>query len=136
MDFQAGAVVTDTTGTDNVPGATRSGSYNGATFHETLIQYSMLPDALIFSYYGKGFTDTLPPAYGSSVHVDGYVETKRFESICDGKATYIDVLTYDCGGGSEQIETYNGWYTVHLSAFGSMAASFGATVMAGDCPCG
>ncbi|KAJ6581950.1 hypothetical protein B0H19DRAFT_1117103 [Mycena capillaripes] len=123
-----GIVVTNTTGTDNVPGATRSGPFGGTTYNETLTTYSMRSDALTFSFHGKGFTDVGPP----SVTFDSYVETFRFESICSGKATYIDVLTHVCS--NDQTVSYNLWYALHMTTFEGMAAGLGALILAGDCP--
>jgi hypothetical protein len=57
----------------------------------------------------------------------------RFLSICGGQATYIDVLTYECSLDN-QVGAYDSWYNVHTLAFPEMAASLGASVMAGDCP--
>jgi hypothetical protein len=93
----------------------------------------MRPDALEFSYHGKDFLDMRPAPYPSPLRIDHYNETMRFESICDGQATYIDVLTYTCSG--TQKLAYDFWYTLHQSTFAGLAASLGATVMAGDCPC-
>jgi hypothetical protein len=46
---QNNAVVTNTTGTYNVPGATRSGPFAGAIYNETLTMYSKRADALTLS---------------------------------------------------------------------------------------
>jgi hypothetical protein len=56
----------------------------------------------------------------------------RFESICGGKATYIDIITHTCS--NHQTLAYSGWYTFHESVFPGLAATLGATIMAGDCP--
>ncbi|KAJ7022879.1 hypothetical protein C8F04DRAFT_1272072 [Mycena alexandri] len=67
--FVSGATVINTTGTDNVPGTTRSGDFADRPYHETLIAFA------------------------------GYLETLRFESICSSRTTYIDVITYICSAG-------------------------------------
>ncbi|KAJ7918669.1 hypothetical protein B0H13DRAFT_2435201 [Mycena leptocephala] len=120
-----------TTGIDNVPGATRAGVVGNSTFNETLTMYSMYPDALIYSYHGQPITYVLPNV--PPAHFYGYAETMRFESICGGKATYIDLLSYMCS--NDQVAAYNLWYLDHMSTFEGMAANLGATVLAGDCPC-
>ncbi|KAK7012811.1 hypothetical protein R3P38DRAFT_1557187 [Favolaschia claudopus] len=124
------ALVVNTTGTDNVPGATRAGIFSGAHYNETLTMYAKHPDILTWSYYGAPITFTLP---GEPTLVSfGYTETFRIQSICNGQATYIDVLTQSCSGN--QIDNYNIWYTFHDSVFPKIAATFGAPVLAGDCP--
>ncbi|KAF7370286.1 hypothetical protein MSAN_00659900 [Mycena sanguinolenta] len=125
------AIVNSTTGTDNVPGAKRSGGFAGAIFNETLTAVEKRSDAYIFSYHGKGFTFIPGPSY-PPLRFDGYAETMRFESICGGKATYIDLLSYVCS--DNQPLTYTVWSTLHTSSFDGLAQSFGATVLAGDCP--
>ncbi|KAF7370291.1 hypothetical protein MSAN_00660400 [Mycena sanguinolenta] len=131
ISWYGGTVVSSTTGTDNVPGATRSGPFAGGIYNETLTAIEKRPDALLFSYHGKGFTFTPGPSY-PALRWDGYTETMRFESICGGKATYIDVLTYTCS--NNQRLTYTAWSILHTSSFDGLAQSFGATILAGDCP--
>ncbi|KAF7375570.1 hypothetical protein MSAN_00445200 [Mycena sanguinolenta] len=130
ISWYANTTVTSTTGTDNVPGATRSGPFPGAIFNETLTAFEKRSDALLFSYHGKGLAYTMGPGY-PVVIVDGYSETMRFQSICGGKATYIDVLTYTCV--DNQPLMYTIWSMVHTS-FNGVAQTFGATILAGDCP--
>jgi hypothetical protein len=88
--------------------------------------YSMHPDEFSFSFHGA------PYVFGGQ-HVTAYAETMRFEGICSGKATYIDVITYLCSNDS--IAVYDATYTAHMVSFQGLATSVGATVMAGDCPC-
>ncbi|KAJ7816081.1 hypothetical protein B0H14DRAFT_3475601 [Mycena olivaceomarginata] len=127
LKWYAGAIVSNTTGTDNVPGATRSGPLGGtAVFNETLTMYSMHPDEFTFSFHGA------PYVFGGQ-NVTAYAETMRFEGICSGKATYIDVITYLCSNDS--IAVYDATYTAHMVSFQGLATSVGATVMARDCPC-
>ncbi|KAF7370288.1 hypothetical protein MSAN_00660100 [Mycena sanguinolenta] len=121
------AAVTSTTGTDNVPGATRSGTLAGAIFNQTLTAMDKRPDALIFSYHGNG--STFARRGYPVLTLDGYSETMRFESICGGKATYIDVLTYVCS--DNQPLAYSAWSKLHTSTFDGLAMTFGATVLAG-----
>ncbi|KAJ7210516.1 hypothetical protein GGX14DRAFT_363277 [Mycena pura] len=116
-----------TTGTDNVPGATRSGLFAGGIFNESLTAYLHNSETLEYTYLGMPSTSTQPP-----LKYHSYAETFRFESICNGRATYIDVITYSCI--DNQVVAYNSWYTLHTTSFQAMAASLGATVMAGDCP--
>ncbi|KAJ6566019.1 hypothetical protein B0H19DRAFT_1257310 [Mycena capillaripes] len=130
IEWYGGSVVSSTTGTDNVPGATRSGLTGGATFNETLTMYSKHSDVLMFSIHGQAVTYSLPNQ--APLHFDGYVETMRFESICNGKATYIDLISYLCSNDSTA--AYALLYSFHMSAFQEMAESIGATVLAGDCP--
>ncbi|KAJ6456105.1 hypothetical protein C8R45DRAFT_1187003 [Mycena sanguinolenta] len=124
------SVVTSHNGTDNVPGATRSGVFAGAIFSDMLNAIDKRSDAFIFSYQGKGFTFT--PAGYPVLTMHSYSETIRFESICGGKATYIDVITYICS--DNQPLAYTVWSTLHTSTFDGLAATLGATILAGDCP--
>ncbi|KAJ6581973.1 hypothetical protein B0H19DRAFT_1252127 [Mycena capillaripes] len=128
--WYSGAPAPNTTGTDNVPGATRSGVYLGNPFTDTLTMYSIQSDALTYSYHGSTLVWASPNQ--PPVHVDGYAETMRFESICGGKATYIDIISYLCT--DDQTRAYTLQYTVHDVTFGGLAANIGATILAGDCP--
>ncbi|KAJ7828206.1 hypothetical protein B0H14DRAFT_2516637 [Mycena olivaceomarginata] len=130
QSWYAGTLTSNTTGTDNVPGATRSGPFGGATYNETLTMYSKHSDAFSLSYHGKAFT--LTPSNGPALTFGPYTETIRFESICGGRATFIDVLTYTCS--DNPIAIYDAWYTIHMSSFEGLAAKIGAPVLAGDCP--
>ncbi|KAJ7271209.1 hypothetical protein C8J57DRAFT_1468328 [Mycena rebaudengoi] len=116
----------NTTGTVNVPGATRAGLFGGTPFNETLTTYDTRPDALLFTIHGN-----LPLALGA-FNIVGSAETKRFQSICSGKATYIDVLTYLCS--DDQTAAYDLFYNIHTTAFQNLAGIIGTTVLAGDCP--
>ncbi|KAK7024980.1 hypothetical protein R3P38DRAFT_2530144 [Favolaschia claudopus] len=135
VSWYFGTVVTNTTGRDNVPGATRFGDDDGGTLNETLITYFNHPDAYVFALRGQP-SAYLAPSGSQLVKYDGYVETMRFLSICGGKATYIDMVTYYCHEPSEQqqIATYDLWYTAHTLTFEKMAAGLGAPVFAGVCP--
>ncbi|KAJ7835758.1 hypothetical protein B0H14DRAFT_3706371 [Mycena olivaceomarginata] len=126
----AGTVITNTTGTDNLPGAARSGPFGGATYNETLSFYRKRSDLLTWSYLGKGLTFTLP---GHPTLTSLWLQRDvRIQSICGGQATYIDVLTFSCS--DNQIANYDIWYTFHNSVFQEMAANLRAPVLAGDCP--
>ncbi|KAJ7509769.1 hypothetical protein B0H11DRAFT_1901158 [Mycena galericulata] len=119
-----------TTGTVNVPGATRGGPYYGGTFNETLTMYLTHPDVLNYTIHGKPVTFLTPNR--APIHFDGYAETMRFESICGGRATYIDLITYICS--EDQATAYDVWYTLHMVTFEGLAAKIGALVLPGDCP--
>ncbi|KAJ6534595.1 hypothetical protein DFH09DRAFT_1180112 [Mycena vulgaris] len=135
--WYAGAAAPNNTGTDNVPGATRAGDFGGA-FNETLTAYSLHPDAFSFTLHGAPWTYTAPAPQASNLkrpgplHFAGYAETLRFESICDGRATYIDAITYLCA--DDKAAAYDLWYNLHLAVFPPLAARVGAKVLAGDCP--
>ncbi|KAJ7307012.1 hypothetical protein DFH08DRAFT_824281 [Mycena albidolilacea] len=129
LSWYNNAVVTNTTGTYNVPGATRSGAFAGAIYNETLTMYSKRADALTLSYYGQPLTTV--PKTGPPLKFGHYVETLRFESICGGTATYIDALTYTCS--DNPVAVYDAWYTDHMAGFPGLAAKVGAPVLAGDC---
>ncbi|KAJ7828259.1 hypothetical protein B0H14DRAFT_3873374 [Mycena olivaceomarginata] len=131
IQWYAGTVISNTTGTDGVPGATRSGVFGGAPFNETLTMYDR-PHLGTFAYSFHGDALTYSPPNKSAVHFDGYAETMRLEGICNGRATYIDIISYLCSNDS--IAAYDIWYALHMYSFQGMAASLGATVMAGDCP--
>ncbi|KAF7370281.1 hypothetical protein MSAN_00659400 [Mycena sanguinolenta] len=127
-----GSVVTNTTGTDNVPGATRSGPYGGSPYNDTLTMYTIHSDALMYSYHStEPITYPGPPGQ-PALHIYGYAETMRFESICGGMATYIDLLTYVCS--SDHNAAYQGWDVVHTRTFDAMATKIGAESLVGDCP--
>ncbi|KAJ7742908.1 hypothetical protein B0H16DRAFT_1423344 [Mycena metata] len=97
ITWYGGLPTTAMTGTDNVPGATRFGPVDKHnSFNETLTMYSLTEDALTYTYHGIKFTYALPGFNHSPAHIDAYAETMRFESICAGRATYIDLLTYIC----------------------------------------
>ncbi|KAF7330593.1 hypothetical protein MSAN_02459500 [Mycena sanguinolenta] len=132
VSWYGGTAVTSTTGTDNVPGATRSGPFVGTIFNETLTAFEKGSDVLLFSYHGKGFTFIPEPTY-PALRWDGYSETLRFQSICSGKATHIDLITYTCS--DNQPLTYTVWSTAHTSSFDGLAQTLGATILAGDCLC-
>ncbi|KAJ7210511.1 hypothetical protein GGX14DRAFT_697531 [Mycena pura] len=126
-----GVAPTNTTGTDNVPGATRSGTLAGGAYHETLTAYQYRPGAVLeYSYHGDPYILAVPGQ--PTIDFAGYAETLRFESICGGTATYIDIITYSCS--NHQTLAYSGWYTFHQSVFPGLAATVGAPIMAGDCP--
>ncbi|KAJ7310049.1 hypothetical protein DFH08DRAFT_757297 [Mycena albidolilacea] len=128
--YTGGVPATNTTGTDNVPGATRSGTLAGGAYHETLTAYKLRSDVLEYSYHGDPYILAVPGQ--PTINFNGYAETMRFESICGGKATYIDIITYTCS--NHQTLAYSGWYTFHESVFPGLAATVRATIMAGDCP--
>jgi hypothetical protein len=122
--------VSNTTGTGGVPGATRSGFWSETPFHETLTMYSLDPDALAYSFPGEGLIYV--PLDQPAVHIDGYTETMRIESICSGAATYINIRSYLCSNDSTP--AYDLLYTLHMVAFQGIAARIHATVMGGVCP--
>ncbi|KAJ7312757.1 hypothetical protein DFH08DRAFT_821917 [Mycena albidolilacea] len=92
--------------------------------------YSKHSDVLMFSIHGQAVTYSL--SNQAPLHFDGYVEMMRFESICNGKAMYIDLISYLCTSDSAAV--YDLLSSFHMSAFQEMAACLGATVLAGDCP--
>ncbi|KAJ7245971.1 hypothetical protein C8J57DRAFT_1476237 [Mycena rebaudengoi] len=112
----------NTTGMDNVPGATRAGLFGGTPFNETLTTYDTRPDALLYTIHGAL----------RDFNIVSSAETKRFQSICSGKATYIDVITYLCS--DDQTAAYDLFYNIHTTAFQNLAAIIRTTVLAGDCP--
>ncbi|KAJ7312453.1 hypothetical protein DFH08DRAFT_1087633 [Mycena albidolilacea] len=129
IQWYGGAVVSNTTGTDSVPGATRSGFYGETLFHETLTMYSLDPDALAYSLRGE--SRIYVPPDQPVVHIGRYTETMRIESICSGAATYINIRSYLCSNDSTQ--AYDLAYTLQTVAFQGIAARIHATVMGGDC---
>ncbi|KAF7344222.1 hypothetical protein MVEN_01713000 [Mycena venus] len=130
LSWYGNIVITSTTGTDNVPGASRSGPFGGGTYNETLTFYRKRPDLLMWSYTAKGLTFTLPGHPTLTTY--GYNEMFRFQSICGGQATYIDVLTFSCS--NNQTLNYEIWDEFHNGAFPALAASLGAPALTGDCP--
>jgi hypothetical protein len=133
MYIQAGTVITSTTGTDNVPGATRAGVFGDSSFNETLAMFDAPSGALRFTYVGPGPKPvTYTPPGEKSIRFYYFAETHRYESICGGKATYIDVITYACSNHPRA--AYDFWYRLHDTAFGAISAKVGAKVFTGDCP--
>ncbi|KAJ7181042.1 hypothetical protein C8R46DRAFT_1187277 [Mycena filopes] len=134
IGWYGGDPATIVTGTDNVPGATRFGPLNNgsSSFNETLTMYTVdKSGGLSYTLHGlPGVTYALSGYEG--VKFGAYAETMRFESICAGRATYIDLITYVCS--NDTAGAYQLWYTEHMVTFPALAAGFGATVMAGDCP--
>ncbi|KAJ7289156.1 hypothetical protein C8J57DRAFT_1046480 [Mycena rebaudengoi] len=132
LSWYAGTVITSTTGTDNVPGATRAGVFGDAPFNETLTMFDAPPGALRFTYAGPGKPVTYTPPGEKSIRFDYWSETHRYESICGGEATYIDVITYLCSNLPRA--AYDVWYRFHAATFDAMAAKVGAKIFTGDCP--
>ncbi|KAJ6549044.1 hypothetical protein DFH09DRAFT_1503203 [Mycena vulgaris] len=130
--LQGNATVNRTTGTDNVPGATRAGVFAGASFNETLTAYSAPPDAMSYTIHGNLPLTISPGNNQGPVRIASYAETKRFESVCSGKATYIDFITYLCT--DNQTTGYSSFYNVHMTSVQNLASTIGAPVLGGDCP--
>ncbi|KAJ7742886.1 hypothetical protein B0H16DRAFT_1693711 [Mycena metata] len=131
IGWYGGVPATITTGTDNVPGATRFAPLpNDSSYNETLTMYSLDENGLSYTYHGLGFAYALP---GYKIaYVGAYTETMRFESICAGRAIYIDLISYLCSNDS--VAAYNIFRLEYEITFSTLAAEVGATVMAGDCP--
>ncbi|KAJ7194487.1 hypothetical protein B0H12DRAFT_1065102 [Mycena haematopus] len=128
--WYGGDAVNVTTGTENVPGSTRSGPVAGTIYKETLTRWTEESDSLIFSFTGDPFKIIHPNRPAATFHA--YAETTRFQSICDGTATYIDSITHICT--NNPIVVYNAWYILHRNSFTGMADRIGARVLPGDCP--
>ncbi|KAK6983966.1 hypothetical protein R3P38DRAFT_2744756, partial [Favolaschia claudopus] len=127
-----GTIVSNTTGIDNVPGATRAGDVGGIHFNETLTMYTSHADALAYAYHGKGFTASGQGVnFGSSVKLYSYTEAFRFESICGGQATLIDARAYACS--NNPIAAYDSWTVLHDLTFTALAGRVKAPVFTGDC---
>ncbi|KAJ6620635.1 hypothetical protein B0H10DRAFT_1067362 [Mycena sp. CBHHK59/15] len=130
IPWYGGADVMNTTGTDNVPGATRAGTFDGEPFNETLTAYEAGAGALEFTYFG------LPAAYvlpnGDHLRFSYYAETHRYESICEGTSTFIDQVTWWCSNAPR--DSFDLWVRLHTVTFDNMATTVGARVFTGDCP--
>ncbi|CAK5283342.1 unnamed protein product [Mycena citricolor] len=129
IEWYGGVVVSTHTGRNGVPGATRSGNFTGGSFHETLTEYTLRPDAFAYAYSGVPYT--FAPPHAQPVHFGVYAETLRFESVCGGRATYIDFQTWSCV--DDRPAGYNFWYTLHQTAAEGLAQTLKANVLAGDC---
>ncbi|KAJ6534613.1 hypothetical protein DFH09DRAFT_1091941 [Mycena vulgaris] len=77
--FQGDAAVSRTTGTDNVPGATRGGAFDGGPFNETLTMYLARPDAVSYTIHGERW-DYAPPNL-RPLHLANYAETKTIQRL-------------------------------------------------------
>ncbi|KAJ7250353.1 hypothetical protein C8J57DRAFT_1667967 [Mycena rebaudengoi] len=130
--WYAGTVITNTTGKDNVPGATRLVVWGGIVFTETLVMHSASPDGLISTMYSVPLTHPPTGKHKSKIMFANYGETQRYQSICGGRATYIDVLTYMCSDNPRA--AYDLWYRVHQTTFDTLSARFGVNVFMGNCP--
>ncbi|KAJ6549035.1 hypothetical protein DFH09DRAFT_1087106 [Mycena vulgaris] len=122
-----------TTGTDDVPGATRAGVFGAAAFNETLTAYSAGSDGLSYTIQGNRPLTIAQGNHQRPLHVASYAETKRFASVCGGKATFIDFSTYLCT--DNQTVGYNSFYNVHMTTMKKLASTIRAPALAGDC-CG
>ncbi|KAJ7444482.1 hypothetical protein FB451DRAFT_1149225 [Mycena latifolia] len=130
--FEIGGVASDiTTGKDNTPGSSRSGVYFGGRFNETLTMILERPDSFSYTYHGVEFPVAIPGR--PVVTFYNYAETLRVHSICQGRATYIDLVTSLCTDNPEHaydlLHTY-----LHDLTFHAVAEKAGAAVMYGDCP--
>ncbi|CAK5267242.1 unnamed protein product [Mycena citricolor] len=129
---------THTSGTDNVPGATRSGVFASddphlryaANFTETLTHYAFRPGSFLHMSFRA--VVSIGSLDAGTLHQDTYSETVRFESVCAGHATYITFLARTCA--QSQSGAYDFAYGTHLAAALGLKATVGAAIMSGDCP--
>ncbi|KAJ7650921.1 hypothetical protein FB45DRAFT_859578 [Roridomyces roridus] len=128
--WTGGVPATSTTGTDNVPGATRAGPWFGGVFNETLTYYHLDDELYIWTYHGATFT--YAPNGTAILTMAAYAETTRFESICSGAGVYIDIHTYICSDNPPL--AYDLLYSLHMVTFQQLALNASALVLAGDCP--
>nr|GAT56994.1 predicted protein [Mycena chlorophos] len=132
--WYADSVINETKGKDNVPGAMRSGPSDPegtAIYNETLLEYIYHPDSMLqYSFSGAATSFAAGPSV-KATHFHGYAEMMRLQSVCGGKATYIDLITWLCS--DDQAAAYDIWNSAHLVSFSGIAGSVGATVMPGDC---
>ncbi|KAK6983981.1 hypothetical protein R3P38DRAFT_2576943 [Favolaschia claudopus] len=131
VSWYAGTIVSNTTGIDNVPGATRAGDYSGYHFNETLTMYISNSDGLVYAYRGKEFKVAGQGVNLSSVTLHSYAEVLHFESICGGQATLIETRTYACS--DNPIAEYDSWTVLHDLTFTALAGRLKAPVFTGDC---
>ncbi|KAJ7458868.1 hypothetical protein FB451DRAFT_1272720 [Mycena latifolia] len=130
IKWTGGVLPNNTTGQDNVVGASRSSNYFGGVFNETLTMILERPDAYSYTYHGVPFPVAFPNQ--PVVQFYNYAETLRVLSICSGKATYIDFVTYLCT--DNPIHAYNLLETeLHQAAVQAVAQTANATIMPGDC---
>ncbi|CAK5267230.1 unnamed protein product [Mycena citricolor] len=132
-----GANATVVTGKNNVPGATRSGSFAGASFNETLLSYrkdttSPSPSFLEYTYRGQPGPFVNPTQPWFSVQAQGYIETFRFTGICAKRATLVEVTTHVCS--SNQVLAYNYVTQFHDAVLPALGAGLRAPILSGDCP--
>jgi hypothetical protein len=92
--------------------------------------YSRHKDSQVFAYHGSATTFKLPN--GPLLRFRNYAETMSIWSICDGRATYIEFLTWLCT--DSHVLAYAVLNAAHTAAVEGMAAKFGAMVLPGDCP--
>ncbi|KAJ6534612.1 hypothetical protein DFH09DRAFT_1091940 [Mycena vulgaris] len=128
--WHAGAPAKKTTVADNIPGATRADILGGGAYNETLTAHVAHPGALAYTVLGAPWTYTA--LQKRPLHFATYVEMLRLESICGGKVTSTDLLTYLCS--DDKTAAYDLWYNSHMTVFPALATKVG-TVLPGDCPC-
>ncbi|KAF7308290.1 hypothetical protein HMN09_00677000 [Mycena chlorophos] len=131
--WYADSVISETKGKDNVPGSMRlgpSGTKGTAIYNETLLEYIYHPNSMLqYSFSGAATWFAASPS-AKATYFHGYTETMRLQSVCGGKATYIDLITWLCSDDQVACDI---WNAAHLVSFSGIAGSVGATVMPGDC---
>ncbi|KAJ6600351.1 hypothetical protein DFH09DRAFT_1302834 [Mycena vulgaris] len=131
IQWYGNATVDRTTGTDNVPGATRSGQFGISRYKETLTAYSAHSDALVYSIHGDLPLSIQVPNQHDLLHVATYAERKRFESICGGRATFLEFITYLCSDDPRTADRT--FRNVHTATVQGLASRIGTTILSRDC---
>ncbi|KAJ7289367.1 hypothetical protein C8J57DRAFT_1046448 [Mycena rebaudengoi] len=138
LSWYAGGEIINTTGTDNIPGATRVGPFDPfrpELFNETLTMYETGPGLLQWTFTGPGATLTYPSRTGEVIRFQYYAESQRYESICGGTATYIHAMTHICSDNPSL--AYDLFYRLHQGAFNgfdAISARVNTKAFTGDCP--
>ncbi|KAF7352045.1 hypothetical protein MVEN_01167000 [Mycena venus] len=139
ISWLAGGEILSTTGTNNIPGATRVGPFDPLSkdplFNETLTVYDVGPGTLRFTFTGPGAPLTYHSRTGEVITFHYYAETQHYESICGGTATYLHATTHICSDNPAL--AYDLFCRLHQGTFhgyDALPARVKEKTFTGDCP--
>jgi len=120
-----------TNGTDNTPGATRSGNFGGTPFTERLVGYTRSPNRLLIQYVLNSGPVTFPTT-PKPVDASSYFEEYTVSSICAGTGTYVTLTASYCT--KTLTGSYNLYVTFRREVMATLANTLGAQLFDGSCP--
>jgi hypothetical protein len=134
--------LTNTTGQDNVPGATRSGTVGDSPFTEVLLEFahSGSDEMMLFWKLETGTTfvwnmKTINPIITTQPQnvTISYFQRIFVKSICEKKAAYVWLMTTYC---SDKPLLAHQLYDQHdQKILQDLSARLGAVEFEGACPC-
>jgi len=120
--------LTATHGQDNTPGATRSGTFEGAPYTEQLLNYTAAPNALFFE-----FTHIGQPVTFAGITFVSYTEQFIVVGICGNTSSYVSFLVEDCT--DNPVVAFNVYDQARRAAVDGVISGFQeAFVFKGTCP--